>query len=59
MARRNFCNGCASALTWYAIDYIHLFFLPHRPSLGMNCRVGRFLPSVPGKKKPALSPAPV
>jgi hypothetical protein len=49
MTRPNFCNGRASALTWYHADFIDIFWRPSPSILGMNCRVRPFLPPSGGR----------
>ena len=59
MTRRNFCNARATPLTEQTIDVMRLISLITRLPLGIPCRSRQFLPVRPGKKKPALLPAPV
>jgi hypothetical protein len=59
MTRRNFCNARATALTAQAVDIAWLISLMTGLPLGIPCRLRQFLPVRPGKKKPALLPAPV
>src|SRR6195952_5567747 len=62
LTRIDFCNRRASPLTSQDVELYEFYWVGGACRLGISCRAWRFLPGESpalGKKKPALSPAPV